>query len=132
MDDLRLNRKDLRFIVVCLALLLGGLLVSVRYFHRAFPEASIDFRLNRPQSQRVAADFLRSLDLSPPADYRHAARFGYDGTAKTYLEKELGVAARRSIWARPSVSGTGSIAGSSRARKKSIASSCRRKAASCG
>jgi len=91
MDDLRLNRKDLRFIAVCLTLLLGGLIVSVRYFHRAFPEASIDFRLNRPQSQRVADDFLRSLDLSPPADYRHAARFGYDGTAKTYLEKELGV-----------------------------------------
>lgn len=91
MDDLRLNRKDLRFIAVCLALLLGGLIVSVRYFHRAFPEASIDFRLNRPQSQRVADDFLRNLNLSPPADYRHAARFGYDGTAKTYLEKELGV-----------------------------------------
>ncbi|MBU1984122.1 CPBP family intramembrane metalloprotease, partial [bacterium] len=95
MNELRLTRNDRWFIVVCLILLAVGVLISTRYFQRAFPEASIDFRLNRPQSQRVAERFLDSLDLAPPSTYRHSSRFGYDGLAKTYLEKELGVEGAR-------------------------------------
>ncbi|MFZ5432136.1 MAG: hypothetical protein ACOZB3_00030, partial [Calditrichota bacterium] len=67
----------------------------------AFPEATIDFRLNRPQSEQVASAYLKQLNLAPPADYRHAGRFGYDGLAKTYLEKELGVDGARPYLGHP-------------------------------
>jgi membrane protease YdiL (CAAX protease family) len=91
MNDLRLNRKDGTFILVCLLVLAAGVLVSFRYFKKAFPEATIDFRYDRAGSGGIADRFADSLDWQIPKEYRHASRFGYDDFAKTYLEKELGV-----------------------------------------
>jgi membrane protease YdiL (CAAX protease family) len=102
MELLRLNRKDNLFIVICLLALAAGLVISLKYFQKAFPEASINFRYNRAQTEDIARAFLQDgMGLKPPSDYRHAGQFGYDGAAKIYLEKELGVEGARKYLGHP-------------------------------
>ncbi len=88
--ETKLTRKDLAFIGGCLLVAAASLVVGVHYFYRAFPEASIDFRVTRDEAKMQAADFLaaRGFDL---ADYRHSAIFRYDNQTKTFLERELGL-----------------------------------------
>ena len=88
--ETRLTRKDLAFIGGCLLVAAVSLAVGVHYFYRAFPEASIDFRVTRDEAAVQAADFLaaRGFDL---ASYRHSAIFRYDDQTKTFLERELGL-----------------------------------------
>ena len=86
----RLGRADLRFLAICLAVLALTAWFSVRYFYRAFPEASIDFRVNREQSQELARRFLESRAFIVDS-YQHASRFQYDDEAKTFLEREVGL-----------------------------------------
>jgi membrane protease YdiL (CAAX protease family) len=86
----RLQAPDYRFIAVCLALLAGSIWFSAGNFYRAFPEASIDFRVNRGDAQALAQNFLRSQGYSLGA-YRVASRFEWDDTAKTFLEREAGL-----------------------------------------
>src|SRR5579885_1014186 len=86
----RLDGKDLRFLSLCFLVLLATVWFSARFFYRAFPEASIDFRVTREEAGRLAGAFLRSRGLNP-AGYREAARFRYDDDAKTFLERELGL-----------------------------------------
>ena len=43
----RLRAPDYRFILICAALLGATTWFSVRNFYRAFPEASIDFKVSR-------------------------------------------------------------------------------------
>ena len=82
--------SDYRFIAVCLLLLAGATWYSVRNFYRAFPEASIDFRLSRADAQARAGRFLAELGYNV-ASYREAAQFSFDDNAKTYLEREAGM-----------------------------------------
>ena len=86
----RLQSADLRFLAVCVALLAVTTWFSVRYFYRAFPEASIDFRVSRAEAADTGAKFLagRGFDI---AAYQHAARFEFDNEAKTFLEREVGL-----------------------------------------
>ena len=88
--ETKLTRKDLAFIGGCVLLAAVSLAVGVHYFYRAFPEASIDFRVTRDEAKAQAADFLaaRGFDL---AAYRHSAIFRYDNQTKTFLERELGL-----------------------------------------
>ena len=88
--ETKLTRKDLAFIGGCVLLAAVSLAVGVHYFYRAFPEASIDFRVTRDEAKEQAADFLasRGFDL---AAYRHSAIFRYDNQTKTFLERELGL-----------------------------------------
>ena len=86
----RLQASDLRFLFICVALLAATTWFSVKYFYRAFPEASIDFRVNRDQSGGIAAQFLETRSLGA-SKFQHASRFNYDGDAKTFLERELGL-----------------------------------------
>src|SRR3954469_2525340 len=85
----RLDRSDYRFLAVCLLLLAATTWFSVRNFYRAFPEASIDFRVSRGEGETIASRFLegRRYDVG---GYRKASSFGYDDTAKTFLEREAG------------------------------------------
>jgi hypothetical protein len=46
----RLNAADYRFIAICAALLGATVWFSAGNFYRAFPEASIDFKVNRDQA----------------------------------------------------------------------------------
>jgi membrane protease YdiL (CAAX protease family) len=86
----RLRRADLRFLAVCFLLLTANVWFSARYFHRAFPEASIDFRVTREQARAQAEAFLASQGVQVNG-YRQASRFSYDDDAKTFLERELGL-----------------------------------------
>lgn len=101
MDELRFHRKDGIFIAVCLIILVAGILVGLRYFKEAFPEATVDFRYDRGQTRDMALSYLNSVDLAPPSDFKSASRFGYDDHAKTYLEKELGVDGARRFLGHP-------------------------------
>ena len=88
--ETKLTRKDFAFIGCCVLVAAVSLAVGVHYFYRAFPEASIDFRVTRDEAKVQAADFLasRGFDL---AAYRHSAIFRYDNQTKTFLERELGL-----------------------------------------
>ncbi len=91
MERIRFNKNDIWFVVICLVILAAGTWFSVRYFHTAFPEASIDFRYSKSEAGTIAEDFLKEMELTPPEDYHHASLFNYDDYAKTFLEKELGL-----------------------------------------
>ena len=86
----RLRPADFRFLAICCALLAVTVWFSARYFYRAFPEASIDFRVTRDQARVRGATFLSGQGLHVDG-YRQASRFNYDDTAKTFLEREAGL-----------------------------------------
>jgi membrane protease YdiL (CAAX protease family) len=86
----KLGAKDYRFIVICLLLLAGTAWYTSGNFYRAFPEASIDFRVNRDDAREIAGRFLVAQGAQT-AGYRDAASFSYDDEAKTFLERELGL-----------------------------------------
>jgi membrane protease YdiL (CAAX protease family) len=86
----RFQASDYRFIAICLALAAAATWYSARNFYRAFPEASIDFRVNRDDGRTLAERFLQNHQFRL-AGYREAARFDYDDTAKTFLEREIGL-----------------------------------------
>jgi membrane protease YdiL (CAAX protease family) len=101
MDELHFNRKDGIFVAICLIVLAAGIVIGLKYFQKAFPEATIDFRYGRSQTEQIALACLDSLHLMPPRDFRTAGAFGYDDNAKTYLEKELGVEGARTYLGHP-------------------------------
>jgi membrane protease YdiL (CAAX protease family) len=86
----RLRGSDYRFVAVCLVLLAGTTWYSVRNFYRAFPEASIDFRVSRGEAQGLGAGFLSGLGYHI-GGYREASSFTFDDDAKTFLEREAGL-----------------------------------------
>ena len=86
----KLDRKDLRFIAVCLLVIAAGAAITGALFPRAFPEASIEFKVNRAEARKLAQGFLagRGANL---AGMRFAGQFDVDETPKIYLERELGL-----------------------------------------
>jgi hypothetical protein len=95
----RLDRRDLRFLGVCLAVIACGALLTSALFRRAFPEAAIEFRVNRSQARVVAEKFLADQGLSV-AGSRFAGEFDVDDTAKVYLERELGLERASALYGR--------------------------------
>lgn len=87
----RLNRRDWKLIGLAVLISLISLAVVARYFHLAFPEASIDFRVTRDQSATLARQFLQSRGFLLK-DEKHAAQFSWDDQTKVFLERELGLA----------------------------------------
>jgi membrane protease YdiL (CAAX protease family) len=85
-----LNGRDYRFIAICAALFLAATWYSANNFYRAFPEASIDFRVSRADAENVAQTFLKRQG-DATAGYREASSFTYDDDAKTFLEREVGL-----------------------------------------
>lgn len=86
----RLQASDYRFILTCLLLFGAATWYATHNFYRAFPEASIDFRVNRDGGRSVAERFLSGQDYNL-AGYRQASRFDFDETAKTFVEREAGL-----------------------------------------
>jgi hypothetical protein len=86
----KLTRRDLRLVFVCLAVIVAGAAVTALLFRKAFPEASIEFRVNRGQARTQAEKFLASRRISV-AGTRFAGRFGIEEEPKVYLERELGL-----------------------------------------
>jgi Type II CAAX prenyl endopeptidase Rce1-like len=86
----RLDSRDRRFIAICLLVIVAGGAITAALFRRAFPEASIDFRVPRARARVLAESFL-SRQARSVAGARFAARFGVDDEPKIYLERELGL-----------------------------------------
>jgi membrane protease YdiL (CAAX protease family) len=86
----RLRGSDYRFIAICVLLLAGATWFSARNFYRAFPEASIDFKVSRDDAQILAGKFLTAQGYRTEG-YRQAAQFTFDEDAKTFLEREVGL-----------------------------------------
>ncbi len=61
-----------------------------KYFFRAFPEASVDFKVSRGEAQKRAKEFVEGLGENLNG-YQSAIVFDVDENAKTYLERELGL-----------------------------------------
>ena len=69
----KLNSKDFRFVLMCLATIAVGALITIPLFHRAFPEASIEFHVNREQARPLAEKILASRGRNI-AGHRFAGR----------------------------------------------------------
>ena len=81
------DRKTLGIAVLVAVISLG---IGAKYFWRAFPEAAIEFRVNRGDSAPIAQKFLTERGIRMEG-YRHAAIFDYDDAAKVYLERTQGL-----------------------------------------
>jgi membrane protease YdiL (CAAX protease family) len=88
--SVRFTRQDHVRIALLLALGAICLLIGIRLFPKAFPEASIKFDVDRKQSQARAETALRASGFDV-AGYRHVSAFTFDDTAKVFLERELGL-----------------------------------------
>ena len=85
----RFDRRDRRFLLACLAVIAIGAALTGALFRRAFPEASIEFRVNRSEA-RVRGEKLLN-DLGRKISGTHfAGRFEVEEEPKVYLERELG------------------------------------------
>ncbi|PYQ28415.1 MAG: hypothetical protein DMF56_16540 [Acidobacteria bacterium] len=86
----RLSRRDLAFIAICIALAAVCIVVIARYYHTAFPEASIDFRFDRKSSRPIAEKLVHAEGIDV-RDMKHAVRFDSDDNARIFLERSLGL-----------------------------------------
>jgi hypothetical protein len=86
----RLTRGDKRTLLIWLLCAAIGVSVAWHYFPRAFPEASVNFRVSRSQALDRARQFVvaQGGDLT---GMRSTINFDVDDTAKTYLEREVGL-----------------------------------------
>jgi membrane protease YdiL (CAAX protease family) len=86
----RLTGSDKRALLLWVLLGVVGAVFAYHYFFRAFPEASVDFRVSRAEAVARAQKFVGSLgeDVS---GYQSAIVFDLDDNAKTYLEREVGL-----------------------------------------
>jgi membrane protease YdiL (CAAX protease family) len=87
----RLTRRNLWTIGGSLAITALALAIGLTLFPRVFPEAAIEFRVDRGVTERRGLALLDSLGYKPVAAL-HASRFVYDEQTKTFLERELGLA----------------------------------------
>jgi len=86
----RLSGSEKRALLLWVALGIVGTIFAYKYFFRAFPEASVDFRVTRSEALQRAQSFVAGLGENA-SGYRSAVVFSVDDDAKTYLERELGL-----------------------------------------
>src|SRR5208283_3686069 len=82
--------SDRRVILIAIVVAGISLAIGVKYFTHAFPEAAIEFRVNRDDSTPMATKFLADRGWSV-GGYGHAAVFDFDDNAKVYLERTQGL-----------------------------------------
>lgn len=87
----KLGTRERKIILIAIAVSAVSLVIGIKYFSRAFPEASLTLRVNRADSLPIAEKFLASHGFKT-SGYRHVAIFTYDDQAKTYLERTQGLA----------------------------------------
>ncbi len=86
----RLDRKDAKVLLLWILAGVVGACVAYTYFFRAFPEASVDFKVPRADALAVAKQFATAQG-APLDGYDSSIVFDLDDTAKTYLEREVGL-----------------------------------------
>jgi len=88
--DARLTGSEKRALILWVIFGALGLLFAQRYFFRAFPEASVDFKVSRTEAQLRARNFVQGLGENVDG-YQSTITFDVDENGKTYLERELGL-----------------------------------------
>lgn len=86
----RLNERDLRLLLIWVLVGILGASVASRYFFKAFPEASINFTVQRGQALDLARQFVGKLHQDV-AGYQSSIVFSVDDNTKTYLERTVGL-----------------------------------------
>jgi CAAX prenyl protease-like protein len=91
-----LTARDLRVLLLWLLAALVGASIAYRYFFRAFPEASVDFKLTRSAALDLARKFVMGQGLLLRG-YQSAIVFNVDDDTKTFLEREAGLEQANSL-----------------------------------
>ena len=90
MAEDRLTSSDKRALLLWILVGIVGAVFAHKYFFRAFPEASVDFKVSRNEALDRARNFLGGLGENV-GGYQSAIAFDVDDNAKTYLEREVGL-----------------------------------------
>ena len=77
-SPVRFDRRDRIFIALCVALIAAGAAVGRAGFSRAFPEASLDFKVTREEAVTRGVTALKARGFSV-AGMRALATFDVDG-----------------------------------------------------
>jgi hypothetical protein len=88
--EVRLTGSDKRALVLWILCGALGLFFAQRYFFRAFPEASVDFKVTRNEALGHAREFVQGLGENL-GGHQSSITFQVDDNAKTYLEREVGL-----------------------------------------
>jgi hypothetical protein len=86
----RLDRNDAKVLLIWILAGVVGASVAYKYFYRAFPEASVEFKVPRADALGVARQFAAAQGAQLDG-YDSSIVFDVDDTAKTYLEREVGL-----------------------------------------
>ena len=86
----RLDKKDAKVLLMWIFAGIVGAVVAYAYFFQAFPEASVDFKVPRADALAIAKQFA-SAQGAQLSGYESSIVFNLDDTAKTYLEREVGL-----------------------------------------
>ena len=86
----RLDGKDAKILLIWILAGVLGAGVAYTYFFRAFPEASVEFKVPRADALDIARQFAAAQGAQL-SGYDSSIVFDVDDTAKTYLEREVGL-----------------------------------------
>ncbi|HET6142943.1 MAG TPA: type II CAAX endopeptidase family protein [Candidatus Acidoferrales bacterium] len=86
----RLDGKDIKVLLLWILAGILGASVAYTYFFRAFPEASVEFKVPRADALIAAKQFAAAQGARLEG-YDSSIVFEVDDTAKTYLEREVGL-----------------------------------------
>ena len=86
----RLTGSEKRALILWVLAGIIGILFAQRYFFRAFPEASVNFKVSREEALTRARNFVTGLGENV-SGCQSTIVFNVDDNAKTYLERELGL-----------------------------------------
>ncbi|HXP78621.1 MAG TPA: hypothetical protein VN976_01845, partial [Verrucomicrobiae bacterium] len=86
----RLDRNDAKVLLIWILAGILGAGVAYTYFFRAFPEASVEFKVPRADALALAKQFAAAQGAQL-GGYDSSIVFEVDDTAKTYLEREVGL-----------------------------------------
>src|SRR5450759_5635924 len=86
----RFDRNDKKVLLIWILAGLLGAGVAYKYFFQAFPEASVEFKVPRAAALEQAKQFAAAQGAQLDG-YDSSIVFNVDDTAKTYLEREVGL-----------------------------------------
>ena len=86
----RLTGSDKRALALWILAGLLGAAFAQKYFFRAFPEASVNFRVSREEALARARKFVTGLGENV-SGYDSTIVFNVDENAKVYLERQVGL-----------------------------------------
>lgn len=87
---IKLTAREYKIIATAVMVAGISLAIGIKFFWRAFPEAAIEFRVTKNDSEPIAATFLAARGIHLEG-FRHAAAFEYDDVAKVFLERTQGL-----------------------------------------